>query len=85
MITKEYTEKIQHVDYDSSTVKCSRYNYTTNMLTVFFNTKKLDEGDIQYDYTGVSSSDYEAFRDSDSQGKFLNQTIKGNYEYMKII
>ena len=77
MITKEYTEIIQHVDYDSSTVKSSRYNYRTKLLTIFFNGNS-------YDYTEVSSSDYEAFRDSDSQGKSLNQIIKGTYEYKKI-
>ena len=76
MITKEYTEITQHVDYDSSTVKSSRYNYRTHILTIFFETNS-------YDYAGVSTSDYEDFRDSDSQGKSLNEVIKGNYEYEK--
>ena len=77
MITKEYTETIQYVNYDSSTVRSTEYNYLTNVLTVFF------DNNI-YNYTGVSQSDYEAFRDSDSQGKSLNQIIKGKYEYKKI-
>ena len=42
MITKEYTETIQYVDYDSSTVKSTEYNYQTGLLTVFFNTNKYE-------------------------------------------
>tara|TARA_B100001250_G_C19635442_1_gene715730 strand:+ start:55 stop:300 length:246 start_codon:yes stop_codon:yes gene_type:complete len=77
MITKEYTEKIQYVDYDSSTVKSTEYNYQTGLLTVFFNTNK-------YEYHNVSLEDYESLRNANSQGKALNEIIKGTYEYQKI-
>tara|TARA_Y100001963_G_C6399511_1_gene273408 strand:- start:153 stop:398 length:246 start_codon:yes stop_codon:yes gene_type:complete len=76
MKTKEYTETIQHVDYESSTVKSTEYIYESKLLRVFF-------GNNVYEYNGVSLEDYESLRDADSQGKTLNQIIKGRYDFNK--
>tara|TARA_B100000683_G_scaffold277484_1_gene336335 strand:+ start:17564 stop:17791 length:228 start_codon:yes stop_codon:yes gene_type:complete len=63
--------------YDSSTLKSAAYNYKHKTLTVHFN-------HASYLYTGVSHSDFEAFNQADSQGRALNELIKGKYEYEKI-
>ena len=63
--------------YDSSTLTSAAYNYKHKTLTVHFN-------HASYLYIGVSHSDFEAFNKADSQGKALNEFIKGKYEYEKI-
>ena len=37
-----------------------------------------------YEYIGVSVEDYNSFVSADSQGKALNEIIKGKYEFKKI-
>ena len=64
-------------NYDSSTILSAAYNYKHKTLTVHFN-------HASYLYTGVSHSDFEAFNQADSQGRALNELIKGKYEYEKI-
>ncbi len=63
--------------YDSSTLKSAAYNYKHKTLTVHFN-------HATYVYNGVSRSDFESFNQAESQGKALNEFIKGKYEYEKI-
>lgn len=63
--------------YDSSTLKSAAYNYKHKTLTVHFN-------HASYVYNGVSSEDFEAFNGAESQGKALNEVIKGKYDYEKI-
>lgn len=63
--------------YDSSTVKSSSYNFKEKTLTVHFD-------HASYVYYGVSSEDYTDFAIADSQGRALNEFIKGTYEYEKI-
>lgn len=64
-------------NYDSSLVKSSSYNYKEQILTVHFPT-------ATYIYYGVDAVDYNAFATADSQGRALNEFIKGKYEFEKI-
>ena len=59
--------------YDSSTLKSAAYNYKHKTLTVHFN-------HASYLYNGVSRSDFESFNQAESQGKALNEFIKGKYD-----
>lgn len=68
--------------YQSSNIrysKCLDHDNNLKTLRVIFN------NGTQYEYKNVSVQDYLFFRDSTSQGKALNQYIKGkNYEYEKM-
>ena len=63
--------------YDSSLVKSSSYNYKEQILTVHFQSST-------YVYRNVDVVDYNSFVSADSQGKALNEFIKGKYEFEKI-
>lgn len=63
--------------YDSSTLTSAAYNYKHKTLTVHFN-------HASYVYNDVSRSDFESFNAAESQGKALNEFIKGKYEYEKV-
>ena len=69
--------KSTHSHYDSSTVKSAAYNYEHKTLTVHFS-------HATYIYNGVDSTDFESFNSAQSQGKALNEFIKGKYEFEKI-
>ena len=64
--------------YDSSTLTSAEYDYKRKTLVVNFN-------HASYLYTGVSHSDFESFNNAKSQGKALNEFIKGKYEYDKLV
>lgn len=64
--------------YDSSTLTSAEYNYKTKTLIVNFN-------HASYVYNGVSRSDFESFNNAESQGKALNEFIKGKYDYDKLV
>ena len=63
--------------YDSSTLTSAEYSYKTKTLIVNFN-------HASYVYNGVSRSDFESFNNAESQGKALNEFIKGKYDYDKL-
>jgi hypothetical protein len=63
--------------YDSSLVKESEYDFKTKELEITFPS-------ALYIYHGVSADDYNEFANADSQGKALNEIIKGNYEFTKL-
>jgi hypothetical protein len=67
---------VQTNTYKSSTVEASTYDFNTKQLIVTFK-------NAAYAYQDVKAEDYIAFRDAESQGKALNQYIKG-YTYEKI-
>ena len=58
------------ITYDSSTIKCSEYNFLTKELLVEFNNGKL------YNYTDVENEEYINFSTSDSVGKSFSTIIK---------
>jgi len=66
-----------HSNYNSSTVKSATYNVEHKTLTVHFS-------HATYVYEGVELTDWNLFNMADSQGKALNQFIKGKYEFNKI-
>ena len=63
--------------YDSSTLKSAAYNYEHKTLLVHFN-------HVSYLYKDVEATDWNLFNLAESQGKALNQFIKGKYEFEKI-
>jgi acyl-CoA thioesterase len=63
--------------YNSSTVKSSSYNYEHKVLTVHFD-------HATYVYENVTVEDYVYFASASSQGRALNEFIKGKYEFQKI-
>jgi hypothetical protein len=77
-----YANDIDKTWYQSSNIKyseCIDHDNDLKTLKVVFN------NGTQYEYKNVSVQDYLFFRDSASQGKALNQYIKGkNYEYEKM-
>ena len=62
--------------YKSSTIKSATYNYEHKTLLVHFNHGS-------YLYKDVETADWNLFNLAESQGKALNQFIKGKYEYAK--
>lgn len=82
-----YTKNSNGIDVDRTWFKSSNICYSECLdpdndlktLKVVFN------NGAQYQYNGVDSTNYILFRDAESQGKALNQYIKGkNYEYEKL-
>ena len=63
--------------YDSSTLTSASYNFKHKTLTVHFN-------HASYVYSNVDLQDWNNFNNSESQGKALNEFIKGKYDYEKI-
>ena len=77
-----YANDVDKSWYDSSNVKyseCDDHDNALKTLRVVFN------NGTQYEYKNVNVQDFLFFRDAVSQGKALNQYIKGKgYEYEKI-
>ena len=64
-------------NYDSSTLKSAAYNYEHKTLLVHFNHGS-------YLYKEVENVDWNLFNLATSQGKALNEYIKGKYEFEKV-
>lgn len=64
-------------EVDSSTVKAVGYGKRSNTLVV-----KFTSGAI-YEYKKVPESIYEGLLNAESKGRYLNEQIKGKYEYLK--
>ena len=69
--------KVQNNTYDSSTVEASSYNYKEQILTVLFN-------HATYVYYNVDTEAYNNFSTAKSQGRALNEFIKGKFKFEKI-
>ena len=63
-------------NYKSSTINSATYNATDKTLTIVFKW-------ATYVYEAVDVESWDKFNKADSQGKALNQFIKGNFEYTK--
>lgn len=68
---------VQNNTYNSSTVEASSYNYKEQILTVLFN-------HATYVYYDVDVEAYNKFATADSQGRSLNEFIKGKFRFEKI-
>ncbi len=62
----------------SSNIEAIGYNEDTETLRIWF------LNGTTYDYSGVSSMEYEALRDAPSVGSYLARNIKGQYPYEKV-
>lgn len=62
--------------YNSSTINSATYNVTDKTLTVVFKW-------ATYVYEAVDQITWDKFNTADSQGKALNEYIKGEFEYAK--
>lgn len=60
---------------DSKTISIIKYDTKTKVLTITYVTNKT------YDYANVSSSMWEYMLKAESIGKFVNENIKGHYQY----
>lgn len=63
--------------YDSSTLTSASYNYEHKTLLVHFNHGS-------YLYKEVEATDWNLFNLATSQGKALNEYVKGKYEFEKV-
>ena len=62
--------------YNSSTINSATYNVTDKTLTIVFKW-------ATYVYEAVDQITWDKFNTADSQGKALNEYIKGEFEYAK--
>lgn len=65
------------VEIKSTNIKTAKYNTENELLTVTFNNGSI------YDYEKVPWEIFTKFRMADSQGAYLNSTIRKNYQYKK--
>jgi len=66
-----------HVEFDSTVIKAISYDLTESTLLVLFQNNGL------YTYHEVPVHVFEAFRTTDSAGRFLVQQIKPFYKFTK--
>ena len=62
----------------SSVVANMRYDPATATLRIVY------VSGMVYDYKGVPGRVYEAMKNASSKGKYLNQYIKGKYDFEKV-
>jgi hypothetical protein len=62
----------------SRDIRSIGYDPETQTLEIEFN-----KGGV-YQYAGVPEGEYEAMKNADSKGKYLNANIKGRYPYIKL-
>ena len=68
---------INFIPVESSNILSVGYEEETSSLYV-----KYPSGTYKYD--GVDKSVYESFLTSPSKGRFMNETIKGQYNYSRV-
>jgi hypothetical protein len=69
---------MQRTPVSSSNIASIGYDKNTNTLEVEFNS-----GDI-YQYYSVPEEVYNGLMNASSHGRYLNQNIKGKYQYQQI-
>jgi len=67
-----------HKIENSSNLSSARYNEAEGLLDVTF------QNGTEYRYKGVPATTFEDLKKTESAGKFLNQVIKGKFEYEKL-
>lgn len=60
---------------ESSVIAAAGYDQDRRILYVVFNTGRV------YEYQDVPPETYQGLMEAESKGKFLNETIIGNYPY----
>ena len=69
---------MERTPVNSSSIAEVGYDPATRTLEVLFHNGHI------YRYFAVPPSVYDAFMASDSKGKFLNENLKGLYQYVKV-
>lgn len=62
----------------SSVIDRAEYNAEQKFLDIKYRSGKI------YRYLDVPEDEYQAYRNSFSKGKYLNQFIKTSYEFMRL-
>lgn len=78
IISEKIEGKMIMVDVKSSNIKSATYNTETESLVITFNNGTI------YEYEKVPWEIFTKFRMSDSQGAYLNSTIRKKYQYKKL-
>ena len=65
-------------EVSSSNISSIGYDLDSRTLEVEFT-----DGSV-YQYSGVSSGEYDGLMNAESKGKFLNANIKGRYSYVRL-
>lgn len=73
IIKKLISESVIETMYDSSNILASKYDTANKTLIVIF------KNGGQYQYQGVSYTDYYNLENSESQGSVFNSSIRKNY------
>jgi hypothetical protein len=73
-----WKEKIKYFIMPSAVVSAIHYDTASTTLRVIFVSGMI------YDYKNVPEKIYKAMKTSGSKGSYLNQHIKGHYEFIKI-
>ncbi len=69
---------IEWIEVESNNIAAIRYIPEGRELSVQFNNGSV------YAYSGVPADVFEDFKAADSKGKFLNEHIKGVYDYKRV-
>jgi hypothetical protein len=65
-------------DFQSTTIRRISYDEKSSTLEVEFHNGS------SYQYFDVPSQIWEAFKTSDSKGKFIHENLKGHYRYSRV-
>jgi hypothetical protein len=71
-------KNIKFESVESSNILSIGYDETESVLYVNYKTGI-------YRYDGVDKSTYESLMSSDSKGRFMNENIKGQFNYSKMV
>ncbi|MDQ7010071.1 MAG: KTSC domain-containing protein [Candidatus Gracilibacteria bacterium] len=69
---------MQRINVVSSNIKSIGYNEDNFTLEIEFNDNSI------YQYINVPKNEYESIMNSNSHGKYLNENIKGVYQFNQI-
>lgn len=78
ILTEKIEGKMILVEINSTNLKSASYDTENELFTVKFNNGSI------YQYEKFPWDQFTKFRMSDSQGKFLNEKVKGKYSYNKV-
>lgn len=78
IISERIDGVVINVTINSTNLKSASYNTESKTFTVNFNNGSI------YEYLDFPWDLFTKFRASDSQGKFLNEKVKGKYTFNKL-
>lgn len=78
IVSERIEGKMIMVEIKSTNIKSASFNTETESLVITFNNGSI------YEYEKVPWEIFTKFRLSESQGAYLNSTIRKNYQYKKL-